>query len=246
MNIFHGSVFWLLLLLQGIGGSAGVGGKAGFGGGASSPPPATVTYSGNGCSSNSGSSSATCTVSGVTSGETIYILVSGYSSSTMTLGLVDSNGSPSAVCSNIAWTGPPATVGLFVVINAASGSHGFTLTATGSSLTDIQAGVLDGASASSPTDSSACNAQGTTGTLLTSGNVTTTAANEFLLGFCYSFNGGSTVTAGTVPQAMTLIAGPTNYIAGEYGAAMTAGTNYATCTQSASGSSWFMNLVAVH
>jgi hypothetical protein len=210
----------------------------------------TVTYAGINCSINyiASASSVSCTVSGLSAGQTIYIESQWYTASlTATMG--DSNGSTSVVSGPTTLTTQTGGDEMWVVKNTNSGSHVLTLTLSGTAAyPNIFAIVLSGASATSPTDSVATLKQSTgSPATLTSNGLTTTTSNEFLLvPLCGYSGGGVTISGGTSPQVMTLAINNGN-MASMYGTAVTAGTNYATCILSGTGSNaTTMSLVAVH
>ena len=216
------------------------------------PHSTTVTYAGNGCAPAQVSSGTaiSCTITGVTAGQSIWVSADGYVGSliTMTLTYTGTYASRQTVVSPYMWVAGQDQTGAYVLVNVSSGSHTITMT-FGSSVEylNMTAVVLNGGSPTSPIDNAAGSSETTSGSgVLTCPNVTTSSSNEFLLAFG-SVNGGATVlSAGTTPQTMTIAQYYADQIYSEYGTAATAGTNYATFTSGSDSATAFCNIVAVH
>jgi hypothetical protein len=209
----------------------------------------TVTYdSTTGCAATGSGTTITCTATGITAGETIY--VDGLWAPNTITGVLTDNGTPvTNVVSGptVFWSGINLTDTVWVVKNATAGTHVLliTLSTSGGQYMGISAPVLLGASTTSPTDGTATPATAATGSLI-SNPITTTANGEFLLAFC---SNGGTISAGTTPQAMTLVQMAQAVAPGqaaEYGTAVTAGSNSAQCNSTATNTPFVVDLIAVH
>ena len=98
---------------------------------------------------------------------------------------------------------------MWVIANASAGSHTFTITtssATPSGFPTLQVFDVKGASHSAPVDTFTFNTSATASTSVTSGAITTSAANEMLVGHVILLNAaGGTWTAGS--PAFSLFSG---------------------------------------
>jgi hypothetical protein len=135
-----------------------------------------------------------------------------------------------------------------LVTGATAGST-LTVTCTfsatiASTFPNMQIAEAHGSASGPVLDVSAAGASGTINTA-TTGNITTSIANEFIWGVV---DMNTTVVPGTTPQTMTQLNpnGGSNAFIIQYGTAVTAGTNYATATISGGGSGqWAVTLAAM-
>jgi hypothetical protein len=191
----------------------------------SSGPPAYLQQ----CSSfGSYVETASCTLSGVGAGHALLIGV--YVGGTVTPTITSSSGTPSTVVSNLAdYSGEMDSAFL---ANTSSGS--ITISASTTSYTNIWITVSEysGVATSSPLDTSAtASLVGLyDSTSVSTGNFTTTGANDLLWTMCYGIPSYVAWYAGAAPITWT---GVNSYSAEgtfvEYGTAGTAGTYYGQC-----------------
>jgi hypothetical protein len=181
------------------------------------------------CSSYGGYvETASCTLSGVGAGHALMIGV--YVSGTVTPTITSSSGTPSSAISNLAdYQGEMDTA---ILANTASGS--ITITATTSSYTNIWISVSEysGVATSSPLDTSATASLvgGWDATTVSTGNFTTTGANDLLWSMCYGIPSYVSWSAGTAPITWTAVNSYSSEgVIAEYGLASTAGTYYGQC-----------------
>lgn len=150
--------------------------------------------------------------------------------------------------STVAWYSATGNQAWGFVTGATAGSA-LTVTCTFSAtlaaaFPNMQIAEIHGSISGPVVDSAAAATSGTIN-LGTSGSVTTSIANEFIWSVC---DGSGNVTPGATPQAMTQLnpsAGANPFII-QYGTAVTAGSNTATCTLTGGGSGqWVITLAAM-
>jgi hypothetical protein len=211
--------------------------------GCTSVPAITFTFSvtspmslGNSCSAQllTTATSASCTVSSVTAGSTLLV----GSLPANTTGVTDTAGTP------VLLAGTPGSQGpIYYEANATAGTHTFTF-ATAATSTSFYYPLVEevkGAAASSPIDVAAYSSG--SGTAVSVGPITTTAANELAVGFMQTVSlGGSGWYTPSSPFSLCYSPGNTDDCAA--GQAGTAGSYTLTATQSAN-QPWMMQLVAV-
>jgi hypothetical protein len=214
-------------------------------------PPAsagTITYTGNGCANNSGSSSITCTTtSSVTAGQTIFINLSEYTGG-ITPTLTDSV-SGQTITSVLGGSTGTTYDGeydwVWIIPNAGEGVHALTITSSSAmSYPAIIANVLSRGTVDGTPSGVGINVGPSPSQTASCGSVTTTAANEFILTFM-NVNGGGTLTLGAAPQAMTAAYEASPNDASAYSTAAIAGANYVQWSSSSYLSS-ICDTVAVH
>lgn len=187
----------------------------------------SIAYTGQTCDNASGSGTTlTCTIT-VSAGNLLIICESGdYTPTNVMAGAATAT----LVKSAGAWySGRIAAC--WDVPNVAAGSTLVSVNYPSSTAHNLLKAIeISGASTSSPIDVS--NSGIVAGTTLSSGNVTTTAANELAIGFVVMAGSAPTLTAGT---GYTLILGSTSLnLAFEYGPTTAIGTYSATFNASAS------------
>ena len=181
------------------------------------------------CSSYGGYvETASCTLSGVGSGHALVIgvYISGSAAPTVTA----TTGTPSTAISNLAdYQGAMYT---YYLANTSSGSNTITATTTGYENIWITVSEYSGVATTSPLDTTgtASEVGGWDATTVSTGNFTTTGANDLLWSMCYGIPSYVQWSAGTAP--ITWTAANSYASAGliaEYGDAGTAGTYYGQC-----------------
>jgi hypothetical protein len=190
-------------------------------------------------------STVSCTLNGIGSGHALVIGV--YVSNSYTPTVTATTGTPSSVISNLAdYQGSMDT---YILANTASGNN--TITATTSSAENIwiTASEYSGVATSSPLDTSATASEvgSWDSTTVSTGNFTTTGANDLLWSMCYGIPSYVQWSAGTTP--ITWIAANSNSTAGviaEYGEAASAGTYYGQCaTTTTNGGADYASIMTV-
>jgi hypothetical protein len=135
------------------------------------------------------------TITGVVAGDTLVSFAS--TSSAAISSVVDSTGDLVTLVTSVNWNEGGATNYAYVVKNATSGTHTFTVTYSTSYVNWPYLQILEfsGANLSSPIDSFSENS-GLSGTSLSAGSITTSNASEMIVA---SFNaaGSATLTAGS-------------------------------------------------
>jgi len=188
--------------------------------------------------------SASCTLTGVGAGHTLLIGI--YTQSGETPTVTSSSGTPVSVISGVAdYSG---AMDAFILANTAAGSITITATTVGGTGTWVSVTEYSGVGAS-PLDTSASASLigGWAAPSVSTGNFTTTAANDMLWSMCYGIPSYVSWYAGTVPITWTAV---NSYSAQglfvEDGAAGAAGTYYGQCASTtANGGADQASIIAV-
>ena len=212
---------------------------SGTGGGGSS-----VAYASSCGASPGTSATASCALSGLSAGSTIFVNVIQYTypSTSPTVSDTGSGTVAQVLGPTVLTSGQSSSSAVtFVIKNAGAGTHTITATYPGAaSYIAITAVAVTGASTTSPVDSSAALGNIASGTNTACGNVTTSAGGEFVLAFS-QLPGGGSYGVGTSPISMTMVStSGSNF---EYGNAGSAGTTHASWSNTVT---YECDTVAVH
>jgi hypothetical protein len=201
----------------------------------SAPAPTYVQQCNQYMAGTGSGQSASCALTGVTTGDTLVI---GVWTTDATLSSVTSTvGTPTSVISNYA--GNNGGESIYLLPDAASGSITITATETGyynpiwlsiTEFTNVAASPLDASVTGSTGNSSWAAAP------VISSNFTTTATNDMLFSMCIGMS-GETFTVGTAPITWTQLLNSSNYVV-EYeedGLVVMPGTYNGQCYKSSTG-----------
>jgi hypothetical protein len=171
--------------------------------------------------------SASCTLTGVGAGHTLLIGI--YTESGETPTVTSSSGTPMSIISGVA--DYQGAMDAFILANTTAGSITITAATIGGTSTWVSVAEYSGVGAS-PLDTSADASMigGYAAPSVSTGNFTTTAADDMLWSICYGIPSDVSWYAGTVPITWTAVNSyPSGGLIVEDGAAGAAGTYYGQC-----------------
>lgn len=210
-------------------------------------PAAVVTAQSCYNGSPSPTYSLSCTTPSITAGYALLVVTNGLGSGA-TITIADTNtGTVISAYSGVNWTASAnAMHSEWVIANAGAGAHTITVSYTAPlGYAFVAVVAISGASATSPIDSTATFASGSSSTTATCNSVTTSNSSELIIGWAQFSNGASTLSSASSPQTMTLYKpSPINYGFG-YATVGGPGSQYAVYNGSAS-ANWMCTLLAIH
>jgi hypothetical protein len=178
---------WLLLTLAMLAGQYQVGLRS-F---APAIPPAYV----NSCTTGSSGQATTCAITGVTSGHALYPMQYNGGGSALTLTFTDSQGNSYSTVASKGLATDGDTIAIGCAIAGSSGTDTITFKSAGSA-SPVFGVVYEASNGSCGVDVSA-SSNTLSATSCTSGSLTTTVPNDFLVGFCGLSGFPSTFAAGS-------------------------------------------------